>query len=208
MIDDLDAVHVGHPKLVEEVREHAKRESDSDGGLAKDRTRGRRETTRSTEGDTGGAPRGKKTTGKVDGFVEGLRQRVRPPDGETEHTATSDSSAHKQARTPVKLLTDSEFDDHRTHLITVYMFLTSLPDDLLEIVVKDHEPVQIWEMDEETATDFVESLLEDAKTDKDAARQVRSLNTIYKKMRYYIYAVPRLIATGRYISEHKGFSLR
>ena len=105
-------------------------------------------------------------------------------------------------------MTDKDVDEHKEHLIEVYLFLSSLPDSLLEIVVKDHELVSIWQMTTEEAETFASIRLEQAKKDPKVAREIRTLIDIYEKMYFYMYLYPRLLATGRFISDHRGFSFK
>lgn len=109
---------------------------------------------------------------------------------------------------PVKLLTKEEAEGAQAKLVFLFIQLSSLGDDLLEIIVKDHEPVKIWELDEDEATALAEMQLERARKDKDAARVVRVLLRIYERLYFILLAMPRAKATVSHVKAHGGFSFR
>ncbi len=115
------------------------------------------------------------------------------------------TSGHSE---PVKLLTKGEADEAREKLVYLFIHGSSLIDDLLEIIVKDHEPVQIWRMDEDEAGLFADAQLERSKRDKEAARVTRIMLRIYDRMMWIIYAAPRLKASHSHIKDHGGLSFR
>jgi len=138
-------------------------------------------------------------------------------------TATSDgyvtqSDAKFQFKSPfklsgkepekVKLFTKTEAEESEDAIIKVLMAGTSILDDLLEIVVKDHEPVRIWEMDEDEATLFAQAHLKRAQKDQDAARVARKLIQIHDKLLTFQYLFSRSKATVTHVKEHGGFGFR
>ncbi len=109
---------------------------------------------------------------------------------------------------PVKLLTKTEADDAREALIDLFCKGTSILDDILEIIVRDHEPVTIWEMDTDEATLFVDAHLKRAQKEQDAARTARILLRIYDKFFTVQYLWSRSKRTFDHVKEHRGLSFR
>ncbi len=109
---------------------------------------------------------------------------------------------------PVKLLSKTEAEDARESLIDLFCKGSSLLDDVLEIVVKGHEPVKIWEMDEDEAALFVEAHLKRAQKEQDAARVARKLLQIYDKLFTFQYLWSRSKATFTHVKDHGGLSFR
>jgi DNA-binding TFAR19-related protein (PDSD5 family) len=116
---------------------------------------------------------------------------------------TADTAVEK-----VKLLTKQEAEDAEEKLIELYQRGSALLDDLLEIIVRDHEPVTIWALTDEEAKTLASMHLERAKIDIGAARSVRKLLEIYDRIYMYMLFGPKVIATGKHINEHKGLSFR
>ena len=108
----------------------------------------------------------------------------------------------------VKLFTKSEADESVEAIAKVLMAGSSILDDILEIVVKDHVPVQIWEMDEDEATLFAQAHLKRAQKEPEAARVARKLIQIHDKLLTFKYLLSRGKATVTHIKEHGGFSFR
>lgn len=134
-----------------------------------------------------------------------------PPGG------NADSNARFQFKNPfqggpdltdVKLLTKAEAEDAQEKLEYLFIQGSSILDDILEIIVKDHEAVQIWKMDEEEAAMFATMQLEHSKKDKQAARVTHALLRVYERLAWFMYAGPRLKATYSHAQEHGGFSFR
>jgi hypothetical protein len=109
---------------------------------------------------------------------------------------------------PVKLLTKTEAEDFRDALIDLFCKGSSLLDDVLEIIVKGHEPVQIWEMDKDDAAIFVDAHLKRAQKEQDAARTARVLLRIYDKFHTFNYLFTRSKATVTHVKDHGGLSFR
>jgi hypothetical protein len=111
-------------------------------------------------------------------------------------------------KTSDRLFTQAEADDELTRLTEIYFRGSGLLDDVLEIIVKDHEPVQIWQLGQDEAEQLAFMHLERAKRDKEAARSARKLLEIYDRLYLWMIVVPRVQATGRHVKEHKGLGFR
>lgn len=112
------------------------------------------------------------------------------------------------APTKVRLYTKAEAEDALPRLKDIYWRGSGLLDDVLEIVVKDHEPVNIWQLSEEEAEMLAAMHLERAKHDESAARSARKLEEIYDRLYFYMLVIPRVQATGRHVMMHKGFGFK
>ena len=108
----------------------------------------------------------------------------------------------------VKVFTDREATEQFDKLVFVYTRGSELLDDVLEIIVKDHEKVHIWGLDEEDARMLATLQMERAKKDKAAARTVRTLISIYDRMYILMLVGPRLVASGQHIKSHGGLSFK
>lgn len=108
----------------------------------------------------------------------------------------------------VKVFTQKEADESLQKLIFVYQRGSEILDDILEIIVKDHEKVQIWALSEDEAVMFATMQMERAKKDKAAARTVRTLIQIYDRMYLFMIVGPRVVATGQHIKAHGGLSFK
>lgn len=116
--------------------------------------------------------------------------------------------ASKQPAEEVKVFTKAEAEEKQEKLTYVFMQGSSLLDNVLEIVVKGHEKVEIWKLDESEAQMLALSMLEAAKKDRVIAKQVRTIVGLYDKMYLVMLAGPRVINTGRHIKKQGGFSIR
>lgn len=126
----------------------------------------------------------------------------------TQAAGVTFKSFQKELAEPVKLLTIKEAEDAKERLVFLFVQGSSLLDDVLEIIVKDHEPTKIWELDEDEANMLAELQLEKAKKDKAAARTVRLLLRIYERLYWIMLVKPRLIASTQHVMKHKGFGFR
>lgn len=222
---ELDEVTLQHnTRELERVREEKQRgESGSNGRYPEDRAGGGGEDEGRIQGSTGTTERTEQRDSETPRPAKGHGKRVRPTDGSgidaTKSNGTDDTKTGKPVKRqfwqgkeqpPVQLLSEKESqdDEQLEHLMAVYMFLWSLPDYALEIFVKDHEEVQIWQLATAEAEELANAKLRLAKTDRDAAREVRSLLSMYDRMLNYTLSLPRMIATGRHIKEHEGFSFK
>lgn len=114
----------------------------------------------------------------------------------------------KKDEEPAKPLTTKEADEKREKLLYLFLQGPKILDDILEIIVRDHEPVAIWQLAEDEAAMLVEMQLEQAKKDAAAARVVRKLVAVYDRMFLLMLVGPRLKATGSHIKTHGGLSFR
>lgn len=166
---------------------------------------------------------------KIDGATQGLHKGVRPPERPPEYTdkgtrdgARQDAREHVaqppytfRLKNPFKgnhenerLFTDKEAEGEFERLRDVYFQGSGLLDDILEICVKDHEPVQIWQLSPEEADTLASMHLQRAKYDKKAAASARQLLALYDRLYLYILTVPRVKLTYSHVKEHGGFSFR
>ena len=167
---------------------------------------------------------------KIDGTAQGLHKGVRPPERPPINTDKSTRDGTRQddrervARPPYvfrlknpfsgksyeneRLFTDREAEGEFERLRDVYFQASGFLDDILEIIVKDHEPVQIWQLIPEEADTLASMHLQRAKYDKKAAASARQLLALYDRLYLYILGIPRAKLTAEHIKEHKGFSFR
>lgn len=108
----------------------------------------------------------------------------------------------------VKLFTNKEAEIEQERLSYIYFKASGLIDDLLEIIVKGHEPVSIWQIDEGEADMLASLHLEKAKIDQNAARSARVLLSIYDRLFTIMLVGPRLGATGQHVKSHGGLSFK
>ncbi len=113
-----------------------------------------------------------------------------------------------QAQAKVKLFSQKEAEEELERLTEVYWRGSGLLDDCLEIIVKDHEEVQIWQLDQEEAATLAAMHLERAKTNEESARSARKLLEIYDRFYIYLLVGPRLKATYSHVKAHKGLSFK
>jgi hypothetical protein len=111
------------------------------------------------------------------------------------------------AKEPVKLFTKTQAENALEDMVAVYTKITSLGDDLLEIIVNDHEPVQIWE-DEDTARMFATMHLQAAQKSVEAARVAYALLRLKDKFFIGMYFLTRMKASHAHIVAHGGFSFK
>jgi hypothetical protein len=112
------------------------------------------------------------------------------------------------SKEPAKLFTDKEVKLEHDRLVDVYFRGSSLLDDMLEIIVKDHEPVEIWQLEESEAEMLAELHLSRAQVNEQSARSARQLLAIYDRLYMYLLIGPRMVQTSKHIQEHKGLSFK
>lgn len=170
---------------------------------------------RGTEEPTG-------TNGSPDRFREGVRQTQRQAKY-TDPSATAGNSgsqgpvnARFQLRNPFnvgekeppKLFTKAEAELEIDRMTEIYFHGSGILDDILEIVVKDHEEVQIWQLEQTEAQMLAKMHLARAQVDKGAAISARKLLGLYDRLILWMLAVPRVKATVSHIGEHGGLSFK
>ena len=111
-------------------------------------------------------------------------------------------------KTPVKLFSADEAEHAHEKMTFIYKKIFEFGDDFLEIIVKDHEEVQIWAITDEQAETLAENHLADAQHDQEAARSARKLLEIYARLYFYGIMFPRIAKTGQHVAEHKGLSFK
>jgi hypothetical protein len=163
------------------------------------------------------------TSGELDGTSETVQSRIRQINGPREYPTEDPSHDDRRDKTkinfqlknpfnfkdttkkPIKLFTQTEAKLEHDRLVDIYFRGSSLIDDMLEIVVKDHEPVQIWQLDETEAEMLAELHLARAQVNEESARSARQLLAIYDRLYVWILAMPRLKATHNLVQEHGGY---
>lgn len=108
----------------------------------------------------------------------------------------------------VKLITIAEAVEAREKLIDLYIRGSSFIDKALQIVVKGHEEVHIWELSEFEAGMLADMQLEKAKKDKEAAALVHRLVEIHEKIFIFTLASGRLVGSGIHIAKSGGLGFR
>jgi hypothetical protein len=153
------------------------------------------------------------------------RQREREAQAQSTSKTTSDSDTRepfvpenleikiknvtsKKPVEEIKLFTKLEADEKLEKLTYIVQQGTSLIDDLVEIIVKDHEKVNIWKFDDNESVMVATMMLESAKKDKAIAKQVRTIIAVYDKMYLAMLVGPRVLQTTKHIKKHGGLSIR
>lgn len=108
----------------------------------------------------------------------------------------------------VKLFTEKEAKEVKENMTFIYLKGSGLLDDILEVIVRGHEKVQIWQLDEGEAEMLADMHLERAKKSVEAARSARVLLSIYDRLFTIMLVAPRMMATGRHVKDHGGLSFR
>lgn len=93
-------------------------------------------------------------------------------------------------------------------MVFIYTQGSGLLDNILEIVVRGHEKVQIWQLDESEAEMLASMHLEKAKKDIQAARSARLLLSIYDRLFTIMLIAPRAMRTAQHIKESGGLSFK
>ena len=230
MIDDTE-LKTSQKRLLEEIRKekdvrdstdesgtgvrirYAQSSDNGDGPV----TPGTVESNRSTTGREEGS-------GKINQSSQGHGERIRQADRQSINAIKSVDNDNRKSQEPInfqlrnpfkfkqtteaKLFTEKEAKQEHDRLIEIYYRGSSLLDDILEIIVKDHEPVQIWQLDEDEATILAELHLERATKSVESARSARQLLALYDRLYFWILCGPRIKATGTHIKLHGGLSFK
>ncbi len=109
---------------------------------------------------------------------------------------------------PAKPLTNKEADEllQKTKDALKKAFL--LPDVILEIIVKGHEEVDIWSLDDEDAESWAKLLIEQGKRNGKEAQVVRKLASAYDRLFLAGLFIPRIKQTFTHIKGHGGIGFR
>jgi hypothetical protein len=118
------------------------------------------------------------------------------------------SKQPKKDYSDVKLLTNADAVEKREKLIDLYIRGSSFIDKALQIIVKGHEEVHIWELSEFEAGMLVDLQLEKAKKDKAAAALVNQLVDIHERLFIFSLASGRVVATGVHVASKGGLGFR
>jgi hypothetical protein len=120
-----------------------------------------------------------------------------------------ESNAKKdKPKEEIKLLTSKEADEYLEALTYIYKNGSGILDDIIQIVVKGHDEVTIWQLDEDEAEELARMHLSKAKVSKEAAASARKLIDLYSKTYFIMLLGPRAIATVRHVKEHGGLSFK
>jgi hypothetical protein len=200
-------------------------------GHVESRTGSNKQDTGSSSGPVKGNARGPEGTAKDNGATERIRAGARPVDkpgisprqstpdakgrsGKLETEAVKDAKPHFNWKGAVKpninstLFSDAERSAELQKMIEIYYRGSGLLDDLLEICVKGHQPVQIWQLEEDEATTLATMHLQRATYDKKAAASARQLLALYDRLYMYLLLGPRAKATFDHVKVQGGFSFR
>lgn len=107
-----------------------------------------------------------------------------------------------------RLFNQAEVDDNLERMTEIYFRGSGWLDDVLQIITKGHEPVQIWQMELDEAQVFASMHLNRAKTDPKAAASARALLALYDRLHTIVYVSTRVKASHTYITEHGGLSFK
>jgi hypothetical protein len=118
------------------------------------------------------------------------------------------SNALPEKKEEARVLTSKEAEEFHEKLAYIYMNGSGILDNLLEIVVNDHEEVTIWQLSEEEAMELAGLHVMKAKVSKEAAVSARKLVSLYDKMYFIMLLGPRVIETGKHVIKHKGLGFK
>jgi hypothetical protein len=229
MIEDEDEVQISpaRKKLLEDIRKEDNNESDINvsgrpftvgkGGFVTPPPRNQGVDGR----NQGGAQRDASPPRIAQRPGERVRPSDRPRINPVESVSVSDRGreeplgfklkwpfAKKEPSEPAKLFSNAEAERNFEHLKDIYFRGSGFLDDILEIVVKDHEPVQIWQLSEEESIMLAMNHLDRAKVDEGAARSARVLLDIYDRIYFWMVVYPRAKLTGQHVIKHGGLSFK
>lgn len=152
------------------------------------------------------------------GVREGIRQTDRPRIYSDKSADTGNRRGEKTVKfelrspfkkgEPAKLFSKDEIEIEYEKMFDIYFRGSGLLDDVLEICVKGHEPVQIWQLDEDEAETLAKMHLSRATHDKRAAASARQLLALYDRLYLWLLVGPRAKATYTHVREHGGLSFK
>ena len=230
MPDDNDVKIDKNRRLLKSVLSERKDEPDVNeqsgtgvsSGYAASRDNGNRQDEGRTVASDRATEEGTGRTAQVGGTSPGVREGVRPPDrpriysdkstdtrgGRGEKTVKFELKSPFKKGEPAKLFTKDEIELQYDKMFDIYFRGSGLLDDILEICVKGHEPVQIWQLDEEEAETLAKMHLSRATHDKRAAASARQLLALYDRLYLWLLVGPRAKMTYTHVREHGGLSFR
>lgn len=218
----LDAIRREQEVVPDARKQHG---SGVGGGYAESGNNVDRQDERATvQGNRRTGAREKRSTQPGDS-TEGVYTGIRPPDRKSEYTGQGahDSSGRREKEPidfnlkgvfsrkksePAKLFDEKEAEVEYDKLYEIYFYGSGILDDILEISVKGHEPVQIWQLDPDEAETLTRMHLQRATYDRKAAASARQLIALYDRLYFWLLAGPRAKATYSHVKEHGGFSFR
>ena len=109
---------------------------------------------------------------------------------------------------PAKLFTKEEAEFEYDRMYEIYFRGSGLLDDILEIIVKGHEAVEIWQLDPDEAEMLAKMHLQRATHDRKAAASARQLLALYDRLYFWILFAPRAKLTATHIKSKGGLSFR
>lgn len=191
-------------------------------GYVEGRTRVDRQDSTSGSRPHDGNAEGTRAAAKANGTSSRLREGVRPPDRQSVDANKSSHSSNRgnqervtfQLRNPfkvnadVQLFSETEAEAEYERMFEIYFRGSGLLDDILEIIVKGHEEVQIWQLDDEDASMLARMHLQRARHDEGAARSARQLLALYDRLYFWLLVGPRAKMTYTHVREHGGLSFR
>jgi hypothetical protein len=231
---DEDAVNITrHKHILEDIRNGDEQSGSGVGdGHAESGHDGDRQDERGTVTSDSGTGERTQGAGQGNGTSSGLREGVRPPlpknvnpVARTRHRKPKEAERVEEKpaptrlrlpfleksqdkKTPVKLFTREEAEAEQERMAEIYSKLFDFGDDVLEIIVRDHESVEIWHITDEQAETLARNHLNQARTNVEAARSARKLLEIYDRLYFYSVMIPRVVKTSNHIAEHKGVSFK
>jgi hypothetical protein len=114
----------------------------------------------------------------------------------------------KKSKPEIKLITSKEADEFLEPLTYIYLNGSGLLDDILQVIVKGHEEVTIWQLDEDEAEQLAKMHLSKAKVSKEASASARKLIELYDKTYFIMLLGPRAFQTGKHVVSHGGLSFK
>lgn len=231
---DENAPNVRNKSLLEQIRakgtqSHVDRQSGSgvSNGYAEGRTSLNGENTTSGIGNANRDARGAQGAAEIDRAADGLHQRVRPPKRPRVNSDQGVTPGYRESERPVseptfqlknpfklgekepaKLFTKQEVELEMERMVEIYFHGSGILDDILEIIVKGHEEVQIWQLERSEAEMLAKMHLSRAQVDKASAASARQMLAMYDRLYVWMLAIPRAKATFTHVKDNGGLSFR
>jgi hypothetical protein len=120
----------------------------------------------------------------------------------------SNAKDDKKAKQETKLISAREAEEFLEPLTYIYLNGSGLLDDILQVIVKGHEEVTIWQLDEDEAEQLAKMHLSKAKVSREASASARKLIELYDKTYFIMLLGPRAIQSGKHIVSHGGLSFK
>lgn len=234
---DENAPNVRNKSLLEQIRAKGTQDDGStldkqsgsgvSDGYAKGRTSINGENAPSGFGNANRDARGAQGAAEIDRAPDGLYQRVRPTKRPRVNPDQGTTTGYRESEQPVKepafqlknpfklgdkesakLFTKQEVEIETERMVDIYFHGSGILDDILEIVVKGHEEVQIWQLERSEAEMLAKMHLSRAQVDKASAASARQLLAMYDRLYIWMLMIPRGKATVTHIKDHGGLSFK